>query len=292
MQARHNPVLGVLWMTGAAISFSASIVLVRHLSATFSTFEILLFRLIFGTVVMLPWLIRVGLAGMRTENIWFYTWRAVLTFAASFASYYAVRLITIADAVALQFTLPIFTAIVAAIALRERVYRHRWIGILCGFAGAMIIVRPGFAEVNLGGLFAVGAAVLFAGVDVMTRFLTGKDSINQVLLYSFILQFPLAILPAALDWVTPGLADLPWIAAFVLVAFGAQICMTKSFAVAEASLVSPVLYLRLPVVALLGYVFFVELPSGWTWVGAAILFASTYYSTARDTAMSRERTTA
>ncbi len=292
MKGRHNPVVGVLWMTAAAISFSVSIVLVRYLSATFSTFEILLFRLIFGTAVMLPWLFRFGLAGMRTENLRFYAGRAVLTFAASFASYYSVRLITVADSVALQFTLPIFTAILAALALGERVHRHRWIGIVFGFAGALIIVRPGFAEVNAGILIALAAALLFAGVDVMTRFLTGAGSVNQVLFYSFILQIPIVVVPAALDWVTPGPADLPWIGAFVLAAFGAQICMTKSFAAAEASLVSPALYLRMPVVALLGYIFFTELPSVWTWVGAAVLFVSTYYSTVRDTAMSRQRAAA
>lgn len=285
--ARHNPVLGVLWMTGAAIFFSVALALVRHLSQTFTVFEIALFRLGFGVIVMAPWLARAGLAGLRTDNFRFYCGRAVFAYIGVLAGYYSVVLISIADAVALQFTLPIFTTIFAMIALKERVGAHRWVGVIFGFTGALIIVRPGFEEVNVGTLFALGATLIYAGIDVSTRFLTGKDSVNLVLCYGFALQLPIAVVPAALTWVTPAMGDLPWIAGFMVTAFGAHICITKSFSVAEASLVSPVLYVRLPVVAAIGFAFFNELPSTWTWVGAAILFASSVYSTRRDAVLAR-----
>ncbi len=286
-QARHNPVAGVLWMFGAAVAFSAAITLVRHLSANYSTFEIVIFRLVFGIAVMLPWAMRAGRAGLRTPNLRLYAVRAVLAYSAMFAGYYSVRLITIADSIALQFTLPIFTAILAVLLLKERAHAHRWIATVVGFAGVLIIVRPGFAEVNAGAAIALGAAFLFAAVDVSTRFLARSDGVRTMLFYGFVMQLPIAVLPAAATWVTPPLADLPWIGAFALCALGAQVCITKSLSTAEASLVSPVLYLRLPIVAVLGFVFFGELPSHWTWAGAALLFGCTYYSASRDARLAR-----
>ena len=151
----------------------------------------------------------------------------------------------------------------------------------------LIIVRPGFAEVNVGVAIALAAALLFGVVDVSTRFLAGSDGIRTILFYGFVMQLPIAIGPAAATWVTPTLADIPWIVAFAIGALSAQICITNSLAAAEASLVSPVLYLRLPLVALFGFVFFDELPSVWTWVGAALLFACTYWCTSRDARMAR-----
>ena len=274
-------------MTGAAVSFSIALVMVRHLSATFSVFEIAFFRLAFGVLVMLPWIVRVGIAGLATENLKLYAGRAVFSFLAVCAGYYSVTLIAIADSVALQFTLPIFTAVLAAITLKEPLYVHRWIAVVLGFGGVLIIIRPGFADVHPGMLVALCAALLFAGVDVATRFLSGSDSVKVILVYGFVLQLPIAAVPTALTWVTPGLEDLPSVAGFMVAALGAQVCITRSFAAAEASLVSPVLYLRLPLVAAIGFLFYGELPSVWTWIGAAVLFASTYYSTWRDTVTTR-----
>lgn len=279
---RHNPIVGVLWMVAAAIAFSVTITTVRYLSDKFTTFEIVFFRQMFGVLIMLPWLIRAGIGVLKTDQIRIYLVRAVSTYCAMIAAYYSVVLISIADSIALQFTLPFFTIIIAMVALGEKIRSHRWIATMVGFIGAMIIIRPGFADVNAGMLIALGAAALYGISDTCTRFLSGKDSVNVVVFFGFILQLPIAAVPAAMTWVTPEWADLGFILIFVVAAVGAQFCITQSFANAEAGLVSPVLFVRLPFVAVLGFIFFNELPSAWTWIGAAILFASTFWSTRRD----------
>jgi drug/metabolite transporter (DMT)-like permease len=284
---RHNPVRGVLWMVAAAIALSVTITLVRFLSQKFTIFEIVFFRQLFGTLIMLPWLARAGIGALRTDQIRIYLVRGIFTYSAMFAAYYSVTLITIADSIALQFTLPIFTILIAMVTLGEKVRAHRWIATVVGFIGALVIIRPGFAEINAGMLIALSAAVFFGASDTCTRFLSGKDRVNVVVFYGFLVQLPVAVVPAALTWVTPGPLDLVYLLAFVAVAVGAQFCITQSFASAEASLVSPVLYVRLPFVAVFGLAFFNELPSAWTWVGAAILFASTYFSTRRDAQISK-----
>ena len=286
---RHDPVAGVLWMVAAAASFSVALALVRHLSATFSIFEIAFFRLVLGLVVVAPLVFRLGPGALRTGNFPLYCGRAAFTFAAVYASYYSITLIPIADSVALQFTLPIFTALFAVAALKEPLHPHRLAAVAVGFAGALVIVRPGFAEVNAGMLIALAAALLFAVVDVSTRFLTRRDRVSVVLFYGFALQLPIAAVPTALTWVTPSWSDAPWVAGFAAAALSAQICLTRSFAAAEATLVSPALYLRLPASAVLAFVFFGETSSVWTWAGAAVLCASTWYSTRRDAALAASR---
>jgi drug/metabolite transporter (DMT)-like permease len=291
-ERRHHPVRGVLWMAAAAASFSVTLAMVRHLSDTFSTFEIVFFRQVFGMLFMLPWLVRAGAASLKTEQFPIYLLRAACTYSAMLAAYYSLRLITIADSIALQFTLPFFTIVIATVVLNERVRAHRWIATVTGFVGALIIIRPGFAEFQVGMVVAILAAAIYAAADICTRFLSGRDSVNVIVFYGFAIQLPVSAVPAALDWVTPGLEHLPWLVAFGIVSFAAQFFITRAFAAAEVGLVSPVLYLRLPFVALLGFLFFDELPDHWTWIGAGVLFASTVYSTRRDAVIARREAAA
>ncbi len=280
--SRHSPVHGVLWMTAAALGFSVAIGFVRHLSDTYTTFEIAFFRQVLGIVVTSFWVWRVGSGVLKTRLIHFHFVRAMLGYGGLVAGYYAVTLISIADAQALQFTLPFFTIIFAAWALKETIRAHRWAATIIGFAGALIIIRPGFAEINAGMLVALAAAALFAGADVTIRFLSGRDSIGAIIFYGFVIQLPVGLAASIPGWVTPSLAELPLIIVFAAIAVAAQWCLTRSLAVAEASLVSPVLYVRLPFAALIGFVFFDQVTDAWTWIGAAIMFASTFYSTRVD----------
>jgi drug/metabolite transporter (DMT)-like permease len=279
---RHSPVRGVLWMTAAALCFSAAIGFVRHLSDTYTTFEIAFFRQVLGIVVTSFWVWRVGLGALKTRVIHFHFVRAILGYSGLVAGYYVVRLISLADAQALQFTLPFFTFVFAGWALKETIRAHRWMATVIGFAGALIIIRPGFADMNVGMLIALVAAALFAGSDVTNRFLSGRDAIGAIIFYGYLIQLPVGFAASIPGWVTPSLAELPLIIVFAASAVAAQWCLTLSFAAAEASLVSPVLYLRLPFAALIGFVFFGQVTDTWTWIGAAIMFASTFYSTRID----------
>lgn len=276
-------------MAGAAFCFSLSFSFVRYLSDYISTFEILFLRQILGMTIMLPWLAKVGFSALRTTRIRVHGLRAVCGYGGMLAGYYALVLIPMADTVALQFTLPIFTAILAILFLGERVGINRWGAIVVGFCGVLVIIRPGFSEVNMGMAFALGSAALYAATDVSARSLSQTDSTPVIMFYAYILQLPLATLPAIWTWTTPELAQVPAILGFVVSAMAAQWCLTRSFALAEASLVSPVLFLRLPFVAVLGYVVFGQISSFWTWFGAAIIFASTLFLAHREAAAQRAK---
>jgi drug/metabolite transporter (DMT)-like permease len=259
------------------------------LSDTYTTFEIAFFRQALGILVASVWVWRAGLVALRTTVLHLHIFRAILGYGGVLTGYYAVRLISIADAQALQFTLPFFTFVFAAWALKETIRAHRIVATIVGFAGALIIIRPGFVDANLGMLIALSASALFAGSDVTNRYLSGRDSVGAIVFYGFAIQMPIGLVASIPGWVTPSLAEFPLIIVFAASAVVSHWCLTRSFAVAEASLVSPVLFLRLPFVALIGFVFFDQVTDLWTWIGAAIMIASTIYSTRVDARQTADR---
>ena len=267
---------GMLWMFGAALFFSASVGFVKYLSGSMTPFQIVFVRQIMGVAFMLPWLLRVGLTAIHTDRLSLHCWRAFFSYGGMAGSYYAFTMIYIADAVALQFTTPLFTTILAILFLKENVRIHRWLALFFGFVGVLIIVRPGFVEIGLGIPIALLAAVFYAGSNVTNRALSRTDSTASILFYSFILQIPLATIPAMATWVTPDLVDLPFLLGFGVIAIAAQWCLTRALAVAEASLVEPVMFVRLPCVTVIGYFLFAQIPDNWTWIGAIVIFSSTY----------------
>jgi drug/metabolite transporter (DMT)-like permease len=274
-------------MVLAALCFAVTIGFVRALSASYTVFEIVLIRQVFGTLVMLPWLVRIGAGGLRTRRFGLHCARAAGIYAAVYASYLSALMISLADSTALQFTLPMFTIVFAVLFLKERVGPHRLIATVLGFAGMLLIIRPGFAEISAGMLVAVLAAALFGASDVATRYLTGRESTGAVVFWGYFLQLPLSIAVALPGLTLPPLADAPLIVGFSIAAFGAQWYLTKAFADADATLVSPVLFLRLPFVTVIGWFFFAESPEPWTWIGAAVIVLGTWYGAQREAAQHR-----
>ena len=279
---------GMLWMLGAALFFSISVGFVKHLSTTLAAFEIVFLRQLIGVVFMIPWLMRIGVFSMRTRRLPMLTLRAGLSYLGMLASYYSYTLISLADAVSLQFTTPLFTTILAILFLKEIVGKHRWGALVVGFIGVTIIVRPGFETINIGVPIALLAALFYGSSNVANRALTSTEATPVIMFYGFLLQLPMAAIPAAMTWVTPGWEHALPLLGFGMVAFGAQYCLTRSFAVAEASLVEPVMFIRLPCVAVIGYVLFAQVPDVWTWVGGAVIFVSTYGLARMEAAQERK----
>lgn len=272
----------MLFMLGAAVMFSASVGYVRYLSDFISTFEIVFFRQVMGLMFMLPWLMRAGMSAAQTNRLPMQGLRSILSYLGMLASYTSFTLIPIADAVSLQFTTPLFTTVLAIIFLKEIVGLHRWSAIFFGFVGVLVIVRPGFEELNMGIPVAICAAVFYASANVVNRALSRTESTAVILFYGFIMQIPLAAIPAAMTWVTPGW-DLLWpILGFGVTGIAAQWCLTRALAVADASLVEPVMFVRLPLVSAIGYVLFAEVPDAWVWVGAVVIFTSTIVLARRE----------
>lgn len=281
---KHNPVAGILWMTTAALCFSASFVFVKAVQDDGVTvFQAVLMRQTLGLLLFAPMLVRGWPDILKTQVRTRHFLRAAVGFAGMSSSYYSLHLINMGDAVSLQFTLPIFTAFWAVLLLGEKIRRHRMIATVIGFAGVLIIVRPGLGNVNVGIFFALASAVFYSFSDTNARYLARFDPFGAIMIYNFIFVIVLSAVPSAIWWVTPGPEAWPLILAFALSGVCAQYCLTRAYGAAEAGLVSPILFLRLPIVAAVGYVIFGQETEIWTWIGAAVIFLATTWMTRQET---------
>ncbi len=280
----HVPLAGILWMALAALCFSASFMTVKALQDHGMTvFQAVLIRQCFGLLVFMPILVRNWHQILGTIQKPRHLLRAALGFLGMISAYHSLSLINLSDSVALQFTLPFFTMIFAVWALGEPIRAHRLIATAAGFAGVLVIVRPGFADPSVGILFALAGAAFYAASDVNARRLARHDPLRTIMIWNFLFTIPIAAVPATLWWVPPP-AEAVWsVLGFAISGVCAQFCLTRSFSLAEAGLVSPILFLRLPIVAILGFLIFGQETPVWTWLGACIIFMATLWMTHRET---------
>jgi drug/metabolite transporter (DMT)-like permease len=275
-------------MTLSSAFYALTYVTIRELSASFGVFELVFFRATVGMLAMLPWLMRAGVRALRTTRTKVYAIRVVATYSGMLCWFYGLANLPLADATALMFTSPFFTVIMLRVTLGELVGARRWLAICLGFAGAMIIIRPGFATVGLATLAVLYTAVSYGASNASTRALAITENPNAVVFYMFALVVPVSLGPAVATWVMPAWADVPMILAFGILSLVSMMCMTRGLGAAPASVVMPVFYLQLPLVAILAYLWYAEKPDPWIWVGAAVICASAYYIGRAETRRARE----
>ncbi len=272
-----NTLRGVWWMVSAALFFAAINACGRALGGRLGVFEIVLLQCALSTLLMVPWFFRGGYARLGTRRVAAYGIRAVFALVAMASLFEAVKTLQVADATALLFTVGLFTVMIAAIALREPVGVKRWIALMVGFAGALIVIRPGFAELSWGVAVMMLCAVTFAVSNVFTRFLAMTEDANAVVFYNYLLMGLLAAPLALADWHTPEWQDAPVLIVLGVVTFLAQQSFTRSCVFAPPAVVMPAYYLQLPFGAVIGWFVFNETPDIWIWAGAAVICGSTYY---------------
>lgn len=283
MTSLSGPVRGILWMLLQAACMAATMAGVRKLSTHMPIFEIIFFRTVIGLAIQLPWLTGIGLAAFRPPALGLVTLRSVFVLAAMVLWFIALAAMPISDAVALQFTLPLFAILGAGLILRETVGARRWVAAAAGFAGALVIIRPGLVEVNPMVLVVLASAVCVATVQLMTKRLAGRVPGAVLVFHMNLLILPIAVIAVVPVWVMPDVWDIPWLLAVGVFGNVAHIFLMRAMQAADASLVAPVDFMRLPLAAGLGWILFRETSDIWTWAGAAIIFANATYIARRET---------
>jgi drug/metabolite transporter (DMT)-like permease len=269
-------------MGGALVCFSLMAVAVRELLDTMGAFEILFFRATVSFLMVIAVLPRYGIGALRTRRIGLHATRDVLHFGGQAAWVYAIGVLPLATVFAIEFTMPVWTAVLATLLLGERLNQGRVVMLVLGLAGILIILRPGFVVVPPGAFATLAAAIAFASVMVATKRLSATDSPLAVLFYMSVIQMPLGLATALPGWVAPTLADVPWILAVGGAGFGSHYCLTRAFMHADATFVVPLDFLRLPLIAVVGALFYAEPIELATFLGAAVIFAGVYYSLRRE----------
>ena len=273
-----SPVLHAgLWMMGALASFTTMAICGRELSADLSTSQIMFWRSVVGFLLILVLLQISGWGQLKTGIFRTHAFRAVAHFGAQFCWFYAIPLIALAELFAIEFTMPIWTAILAALFLGERLTPARICAITLGFAGAMVIIRPGVAEVGIGAMSALLAAMGFAVATITVRMLAQQDSPLCILFYMTLVQLPIGFGLALESWAWPdSQTDGPWIVLVGFTGCSAHYCMANAMRLAEATVVVTMDFMRLPLIALVGYFVYNENLETSVAVGAMLVCAGIY----------------
>ena len=281
------PVRAALWMVAASSAFAVMSVLVRHLTATFDPLQVVFFRNFFGLIAMLPWLAGHGLGALRTKRLGLHTLRATSSVVSMFCWFTALSLMPLAEATALSFTAPIFASLLAVLFLGEVMRLRRWSATAAGLLGTLIILRPGYSSVEPAALFAIASALIGATSPILVKVMARTESTGAIVTYMVLFATPLSFVPALFVWQTPTLAQIGFAALLGLAGTLGHLCLTRALGSADATVVVPFDYLRLPAVALIAYLAFAEVPSVWTWIGGAIIAASSLYMTLREARLKR-----
>jgi drug/metabolite transporter (DMT)-like permease len=277
-----NSLKAAVMMLIAMIFFSLMSTLIRLASDELHAFEIVFFRNFLAVILMLPWLWHQGLGALQTRRLGMLSLRAVLNVSAMFAGFMALTLIPLAEATALSFTAPLFATLGAALLLGERVKLRRISALLVGFAGTMIVLQPGVQALTPGAILAIVNAFLLAMTLLVVKTLTRTERPESVVIYMVLLQSPMALIPALFFWVWPSPTTWMWL--FLLAGAGTigHVFFTRAMVIADVTQVQPFEFVRLPIIAAIGFWLFAEVPTVWTWIGGAIIFAATAYITHRE----------
>lgn len=266
---------GAFWMVVSAALFSLMAGAVRHVSQSLHPYEIGFFRYLFGLVALIPWILYSGQATFRTRRLGLHLFRAVLALATVMFFFSAISWMPIAEATALSFTAPFFTTLGAALVLGEVVGLRRWAAVAIGFAGAMIILRPGIIAVSPPALLALASAATLAGGALAVKMLSRTETADTIVLYQTVLVLPPAMALAAAVWTTPDTETFMWLALIGALATLGQLAYVRAYAAADAAAVVPFDFSRLIFAALIGATLFDQQSDAWTWIGAAVIFGAT-----------------
>ncbi len=277
--------LVVLWMAGALLCFSSTAVAVRALARTLSLFELLALRTTGGLAILLvaaalhpPFRSQFGPGSLPLQLV-----RNVIHFAGQYAWSYGLTVLPLATVFALEFTAPVFLAILAVPLLGERLTASRIGAVALGLAGILLILRPGQEAVGPGAFVVLGAALSFAAVAVGTKRLTRLVPTFTILLWMNAIQLPMNLLGSAPDFasrIEPG----QWPAALVLVAGGlcSHLCLTQAYRNGDATVVMPLDFLRIPLIALVGWRFYSEALDPLVFAGAALIVGGIAWNLAAE----------
>lgn len=266
-------------MTLSAFGYAASAAIVHHLTQRLPVFEVAFARNVFGLCFMMPWLMSVGLGALRTRHLGKHAFRGLMSAVNMWCLFGALALAPVADVSAITFMMPVVGSILAVVVLKEATSAKQWLAAIAGFAGALIVIRPGMAGFNPGLLLAVGAVLAGSVIAMMIKTLLRYDSADTIAVYLFLSHTVIGLVPAIAVWTMPTLEEVLWMV--LLGYFGALVQRTfnRAMSAADASVALPFNFSRLLWAALFGWLFFAQIPDLWTWVGGTIIFLASVWLT-------------
>lgn len=284
-----KPTLAIVLMMIVALLTAMDATIVRLLANQVHPFLIGFFRSLFGLLAVLPWIIRrVDLTGSPYR--WLHAIRAGMKLLALVSFFVAFANAPLAEVTAISFTAPIFLTLGGWLLLRERMVISHALALLVGFGGMLLLIQPGSGSVSIPLLFAVAGALITASIQLILKRMSVHDTTERLVAWNLLTMVPIAFLPAIVFWTTPTLTQLSLLIVQGLLGALNMTLVTRALSIAGVSVIAPLDFLRLPVVAALAYFMFGEIPEATTWVGAAVILCATLLVAGSARFICREQT--
>jgi drug/metabolite transporter (DMT)-like permease len=276
----------VLWMTGALLSFCVIAVSIRGLAGRLSVFEILVLRSAIALVILLT------LAALhprlredlRPRHLKMHFTRSLFHFVGQYCWALGLILLPLAVVFALEFMMPVFVVILAVSLLGERITGGRLIMIASGLIGVVVILRPGLAAFQPAALIVLLAAFCYAVFNTMTKKMTSDTGIFAIVFWMNLMQFPMGLAGSDLSFpLRLGLEQVPSILGLGVGGLLAHYCLANAFRAGDAILVLPIDFLRVPLIALVGWWLFGEKVDIWVFAGALIIMTGILWNLRAET---------
>lgn len=279
MPQTHRPLAAALWMIGSILSFTAMAVAGRAVVGLHDTFEIMLWRSTLGFGLVVAVAAALGRLGeVQSRRLGQHLLRNTAHFAGQNLWFWALATLPLAQLFALEFTSPIWVILLSPLFLGERLTRVRVLAAAAGFGGAMIVAHPDFGALDPALLAALASAVCFATSIILTKALTRGESIVSILFWLTLMQGALGLAAAGFDGriALPSAATLPWLGLIGAAGVIAHLCLTKALSLASASVVVPIDFARLPLIAVVGMALYGEPLDFRVLLGGCIIFLANW----------------
>jgi drug/metabolite transporter (DMT)-like permease len=270
------------WMAGWLALMVVIAVAGREAARELSVFQIMLLRSSLGILLLWP-LVRAagGLRAVRTERLPQHALRNAIHYAAQYGWFVALTLIPLAQVVSIEFTMPIWSAALAVVFLGERMSGRKWFAVLLGLVGVAVIVRPGSGEIDAGQLIALSAALGFAISVVLVKSLTRTDAAVAISFWMLIVQSAIGLVPALIVWQWPSVHVWGWVVVVAFCGTYSHYCFARAMQHADATVVVPMDFLRVPLTALVGWLAYSERLDLFTLLGIGLILAGNVLNLAR-----------
>jgi drug/metabolite transporter (DMT)-like permease len=274
MQARFNsPVArAAAWMGGWLTLMVVIAVAGREAARELSVFQVMLMRSTLGMAMLWP-LVRAagGLGAMKTGRLPQHALRNAVHYAAQYGWFVALTLIPLAQVVSIEFTMPIWSAALAVLFLGERMSGRKWFAVVLGLVGVAVIVRPGSGELDVGQLIALASALGFAVSIVLVKSLTRTDAAVAISFWMLVWQSAIGLVPALVVWQWPSAQVWGWVLVVAFCGTYSHYCFARAMAHADATVVVPMDFLRVPLTALVGWLAYAERLDLFTALGVCLI---------------------
>ena len=273
----------------AAILAACFTLTIRYATEELHPYQAVFLRFAFGLILILPMVMKRGIGSLATKRLPLFGLRGVLSAAEMCLWFMAVLYLPLAEATTLNFTVPLFGTILAAVILREQVRIHRWLAIVIGFVGVALIIQPGSDTMQAASILPIAAAICMASAGLITKRLVATESTTSLLFYLMIITTPVSLIPALFVWQTPSWSALGLMAVAALMMNVMQVCNVKALQLADYSFFVGFSYLRLPIIAVLALMLFGEVPDIWILPGGAMIIGAAIYVALRERKLAKAR---